>query len=80
MTRIDLLMLYKRLRHGWVWVCPYPGCSNVGRKSKSFLRRTNAKHNGVAHINLIHSDRDTAPILVRMYKTVVYKEGRCLNG
>lgn len=76
MSRFDLLMLYKRLRYGWFWSCPYPDCSDADRKSKSFLRRTNAKHNGVAHLKLIHSDRDTAPILVRMYMTVVGRNGR----
>lgn len=76
MTRIDLLMFYKRLRYGWFWSCPYPDCDDSGKKSKSFLRRTNAKHNGVAHLKLIHSDEDTAPILVRMCMTVAGRKGR----
>lgn len=71
MTRIDFLMLYKRLRYGWAWVCPYPDCSNVGTKSKSILRCTNARHNGMSHLKRIHDDYETKPIMFRMYKTIV---------
>lgn len=73
MSRIDLLMLYKRLRYGWAWACPYLGCSHVGRKTKSILSCTEASHNGRAHMKKIHNDFETEPIVVRMYKTVVYK-------
>ena len=71
MSRIDLLMLYKRLRYGRAWACPYSGCSCVGRKTKSFLSCTQATHNGRAHMKKIHNDFETEPIVVRMYKTVV---------